>query len=225
MIHNSGCWAATNCWEPGGAASSSSSGDQARTPRRRSGFLEASRVGKWSDGESIACPRGSILYQARPIVCQVLWDARRHGVRSAMSTKLILLEEKLSNCRSFSRLILRTRPRDRHRASTRRRRCSMFVASGSPSRRVGSPLRAIPTLGLLIVATPGATPCMAQGLGHGMPTPPRSIPHFTPQPSIPRFTPRPRAIGLRSARLQKGSTWVCVAGRYPAAGNGPRAGG
>ncbi|HKM53084.1 MAG TPA: hypothetical protein VJY33_06695 [Isosphaeraceae bacterium] len=65
----------------------------------------------------------------------------------------------------------------------------MFVASRSRSRRVGSPLCAFPTLGLLIVATPGATLCMAQGFGHGIPTPPPSIPHFTPQPSIPRFTP------------------------------------
>ncbi len=48
----------------------------------------------------------------------------------------------------------------------------MFVASRSPSRRVGSPVCAIPTLVLSIVATPGATRCMAQGFGHGIPTSP-----------------------------------------------------
>ncbi|MGO9924221.1 MAG: hypothetical protein ACLQIB_57215 [Isosphaeraceae bacterium] len=67
----------------------------------------------------------------------------------------------------------------------------MFAASRSPSRTVGSPHCAIPTLALLMVAAPGATPCMAQGFGHGAPSPAASIPDFNPQPSIPHFTAQP----------------------------------
>ncbi len=97
----------------------------------------------------------------------------------------------------------RDRPQDRHRSSTTRRRCSMFVASRSPSRRVGSPRCAIPTLVLSIVATGGPAPCMAQGLGHGIPTPPPVDSSFRQINDEHHGTPQAHLAGPRIAELKR----------------------
>jgi hypothetical protein len=78
----------------------------------------------------------------------------------------------------------------------------MYVASRTAGRRLGSPLCPIVSMALMILATLGANPCMAQGFGHGMPAPPPAMPHFTPAPSMPRYTHPPVAFRPSSRPLQ-----------------------
>ena len=66
------------------------------------------------------------------------------------------------------------------------------IPNRGPSVGITTPEIAI--MAQMILATLGANPCVAQGFGHGMPTPPPTMPHFSPAPPMHHFTAPPRGL-------------------------------
>ncbi len=70
-------------------------------------------------------------------------------------------------------------------------RCSMFEATPSQGVRLGVTSWAVSGIFLMIVAGPTATPCIAQGFGHGVPAMPPPMPHLASPPVVRHFTLSP----------------------------------